>query len=131
MDLAKELGHAIPFIGLVGVKLMSRGGGRAKFELDVRPELTNSFDAAHGGVVMTLLDIAMAIAARSMDEKAVGAVTVEMKATFLGPAKGTITAEGVCLHHGKSVSLCEGEIKDAAGKVVARGSGTFMLRHRR
>jgi uncharacterized protein (TIGR00369 family) len=101
------------------------------FELDVRPDLTNSFDAAHGGVVMTLLDIAMAIAARSLDAKSVGAITVEMKATFIGPGKGTLTATGHCLHHGRSVALCEAEITDAAGKLVARGSGTFMLRHAR
>jgi uncharacterized protein (TIGR00369 family) len=131
MDLAKELGRVIPFASLLGVRLKERGGGRAVFELDVRPELTNSFDAAHGGVVMTLLDIAMAIAARSLDPKALGAITVEMKATFIGAGKGTLTATGTCLHHGKSVALCEAEITDAAGKLIAKGSGTFMLRHAR
>jgi len=131
MDLAKELGRVIPFAELLGIRLKQRGGGRAVFELDVRPDLTNSFDAAHGGVVMTLLDIAMAIAARSLDAKSVGAITVEMKATFIGPGKGTLTATGHCLHHGRSVALCEAEITDAAGKLVAKGSGTFMLRHAR
>ena len=131
MDLAKELGRVIPFAELLGIRIKERGGGRAVFELDVRPELTNSFDAAHGGVVMTLLDIAMAIAARSLDAKSVGAITVEMKATFIGPGKGTLTATGHCLHHGRSVALCEAEITDAAGKLVAKGSGTFMLRHAR
>jgi uncharacterized protein (TIGR00369 family) len=131
MDLAKELGRVIPFAELLGIQLKQRGGGRAVFELEMRPELTNSFDAAHGGVVMTLLDIAMAIAARTMDAKSVGAITVEMKATFIGPGKGTLTATGHCLHHGRSVALCEAEITDAAGKLVAKGSGTFMLRHAR
>jgi uncharacterized protein (TIGR00369 family) len=131
MDLASQLGRAIPFASLLGIRLKERGGGRAVFELDVRPDLTNSFDAAHGGVVMTLLDIAMAIAARTMDAKSVGAVTVEMKATFIGAGKGTLIATGQCLHHGKSVALCEAEIHDSSGKLVAKGSGTFMLRHAR
>jgi acyl-coenzyme A thioesterase PaaI-like protein len=51
-----------------------------------------------------------------------------MKTTFIAVAKGRIAAEARCLHHGTTVSLCEGEIKDGAGRTIARASGTFMLR---
>ena len=130
-DLDRELGRAIPFANLLGLRLVEKGGGVARFELDLRPELMNSFHAAHGGVVMTLLDIAMAIAARTMDEHAVGAITVEMKTTFIAVGKGRLIAHGRCVHHGSTVSLCEGEIQDTAGRTIARASGTFMLRKER
>jgi acyl-CoA thioesterase len=39
----------------------------------------NSWNVAHGGVIMTLLDVAMAVAGRSLDPSAGGGVTVEMK----------------------------------------------------
>jgi len=130
-DLEKELGRRIPFAQHLGVRLLEKGGGRAVFELELRPELMNSFNAAHGGVVMTLCDIAMAIAARTLDDTAVGAVTVEMKASFLSVGKGTLVAEGKCIHHGSSVSFCESEIRDTSGRTIAKATGTFMLRKER
>lgn len=130
-DLEKELGRRIPFAEHLGVRLREKGGGRAVFELELRPELMNSFNAAHGGVVMTLLDISMAIAARTLDETAVGAVTVEMKASFISVGKGMLIAEGTCLHRGTSISFCESEVRDTSGRTIAKGSGTFMLRKER
>ena len=130
-DLDQHLGRTIPFANVLGVKLVELHAGTSRFELELRPELMNSFHAAHGGVVMTLLDVAMAFAAKSMDPHAVGAVTVEMKTTFIAVGKGKLLAEGRCLHHGTTVSLCEGEIKDPAGRTIARASGTFMVRKER
>ena len=131
MDLSQALGRRIPYADLLGIRLVSRGEGRAELELTLRPELMNSWDTAHGGVIMTLLDIAMAVAARSADPKALGAITVEMKTSFIGTCTGTIVAQGRCLHFGRSVSFCEAEARDAAGTVVARASGTFMVRQAR
>ncbi|HET9577644.1 MAG TPA: PaaI family thioesterase [Usitatibacter sp.] len=128
MEIGKALGRHIPFASLLGVRLVEHGDGRAVIEVDLAPELHNSFGSAHGGVIMTLLDIAMAVAARTTDPKAVGAITVEMKASFIGTCTGRLIAEGRCLHTGKSVSFCEGEARDADGRLVARASGTFMVR---
>lgn len=129
MDVGEAIGRHIPFASLLGIGLRSQGDGRAVVEVELRPELENSFDTAHGGVIMTLLDIAMAIAARSRDPKAVGAITVEMKASFIDACEGVLVAEGHCLKLGKSVAFCEGEARDAKGSLVARASGTYMVRH--
>lgn len=129
MDISKALGRRIPFASHLGIQLIESGAGRCVLKLELREELMNSFEAAHGGVVMTLLDIAMAIAARSLDAKALGAITVEMKASFMGVGKGVLTATGECLHLGRSVAFCEGRVHNADGKLAASGSGTFMLRH--
>ena len=128
VDISKALGRRIPFASHLGIRLVAHGGGRATIEVDLVQELTNSFGSAHGGVIMTLLDIAMAMAARSVDPKAVGAITVEMKTSFIATCKGRLIADGHCVHSGKSVSFCEGEAHDAEGRVVARASGTFMVR---
>ena len=131
MDISEALGRKIPFASHLGIELLERGDGRARLRLTLRPELMNSFDAAHGGVVMTLLDIAMAVAARTRDPEAVGAITIEMKASFINAGSGVLTADGVCLHLGKSVAFCEARIHDSEGKLAATGTGTFMLRHRK
>ena len=121
----------IPFVEHLGMTLERFEPGVAALAVELRPELTNTWGVAHGGVLMTLLDIAMAVAARSADPKALGAVTVEMKTTFIGPCRGVLVAEGVCIHAGSSVSFCEGEARDSTGRVVARASGTFMVRRAR
>ena len=131
MDIGQALGRPIPYATLLGIRLRSRGENRAEIELTLRPELMNSWDTAHGGVLMTLLDIAMAVAARSSDPKAVGAITVEMKTNFIGTCQGTIVAEGRCIHSGKSVAFCEAEARDESGRLVATASGTFMVRRER
>jgi uncharacterized protein (TIGR00369 family) len=127
-DLSEALGRLIPFATHLGIRLEEQGGGRTVLTLELRPELMNSFGSGHGGVIMTVLDIAMACAACTLVENNRGAITVEMKTSFIGVCKGTITAEGKCVHLGSSVAFCEGEVRDADGKVVAKASGTFMVR---
>jgi uncharacterized protein (TIGR00369 family) len=84
----------IPFARLLGLELVRFEPALAVLALEMRPELTNSWAVAHGGVTMTLLDVAMAHAARSprVDGSAweSGVVTVEMKTSFLLPAEGRL-----------------------------------------
>src|SRR5512142_2079335 len=131
MDIGQAVGRHIPFASLLGIRLRSRGEGRAILEVELTPELMNSWESAHGGVVMTLLDVAMAVAARTMDPRAVGAITVEMKTSFIGTCQGLLIADGHCIHLGRSIAFCEGEARDAAGKIVAKATGTFMVRRER
>jgi uncharacterized protein (TIGR00369 family) len=128
MDVGEALGRPIPFGTLLGVKMVEHGGGRATIETELRAELLNSAGVAHGGVTMTLLDIAMSIAARTKDPKGKFAVTIEMKTSFLAPAKGKLTVRADCIQLGKSIAFCEAEARDGAGDVVARATGTFMVR---
>ena len=128
MDVSSGFGRQVPFAAYLGIEMVEAAAGRAVLTLALRPELTNSFEIAHGGALMTLLDIAMALAARTLDPDA-GVITVEMKTTFIGAATGTLTAEGRCLHVGNTVAFCEGRVHGPDGKLVASASGTFMLRH--
>lgn len=130
MEIAKALGRPIPFASLLGVQLTEHGGGHAVLEVELRPELLNSVGVAHGGVTMTLLDIAMSIAARTRDPKGVMAFTIEMKTSFLSPAKGKLIVQGNCLQLGRSVAFCEGEAHDPQGALVARASGTFKVQRK-
>lgn len=128
MSVSKILGRRVPFAELLGIQLTYQEPGRAILEMDLRPELQNSWDVAHGGVVMTLADIALAVAARTLETTATGAMTVELKVSFIGPGRGKLIAEGRCLRSGRSLAFCEGEVKDETGKLVAKALGTFILR---
>ncbi len=56
----------IPFVEELGLELWGFGGGQAELRLDLAEAHLNYWDVAHGGVLMTLLDVAMAHAARSV-----------------------------------------------------------------
>ncbi|RZJ13658.1 MAG: PaaI family thioesterase, partial [Rubrivivax sp.] len=80
----------IPFVEQLGLTLESIDDGTAELRLTVAEQHLNSWRVAHGGVVMTLLDVAMAHAARSVNRQQAdlgpGVVTVEMKTSFMRPA---------------------------------------------
>ncbi|HEX7044961.1 MAG TPA: PaaI family thioesterase [Burkholderiales bacterium] len=123
-------GLRIPYLELLGVRPERRADGVATVSLDVRPELTNSWEVAHGGVVMALLDCAMAFAARSTVPDAGGVVTIDMAVNFVRAGRGRLGAEGRVLRNGASLVFCEGEVRDADGALVAKALGTFKLRRR-
>ena len=119
----------IPFVEMIGFELISCDAGRAEIAVTLREELTNSRDMAHGGVSMTLLDVAMAHAARSPNQigqpDSHGVVTIEMKTTFMRPGMGRLFGRGHLVHRTASMAFCEGTIVNAAGLVVAQATGTF------
>jgi len=126
-----EFALDIPFVQALGMQLWRFDGGFAEVSLEVRPEMRNSWAVAHGGVVMTLLDVAMAHAARSVraaaDHGAPGLGTGEMKTSFMRPATGRLMATGRLLHGTRSMAFCEGSVHDAGGALCAHATGTFKL----
>jgi uncharacterized protein (TIGR00369 family) len=121
----------IPFVQALGMQLWRFEAGEAEISLDVRPEMQNSWAVAHGGVLMTLLDVVMAHAARSVrdaDEHGVpGIVTVEMKTSFLRPATGRLVSSGKLLHGTRGMAFCEGSVRDERGTLCAHATGTFKF----
>ena len=120
----------IPFLELIGARAEHWEKGRAVVSIDVRPELTNSWKFAHGGVVLTLLDVAMGAAARTTDAKGHGIVTVNIAVNFLRSCSGLLRAEGRVLRGGRSLVFCEGDVRDASGEAMAMAIGTFRLKKR-
>jgi len=117
----------IPFLKLLGLQQEDAPPGASRLRLpDVREELHNMLAAAHGGVLMTLLDVAMARAAISHPDAPSGTVvTVEMSTRFLRPGLGSLTAEGRVLSSGRSLCTCEAHVRNAEGALVASAMGTF------
>lgn len=60
----------IPYAELLGMRRLTEEPGRVTAALEVRPELTNSWGAAHGGAIMSLLDMTMGMSAKSLDPAA-------------------------------------------------------------
>ena len=114
----------IPFVNHLGFTLQHWEGGEAELHYHAKPEHLNSFDVTHGGASMTLLDVTMAHAARSAIPGS-GAVTIEMKTSFMVGAKGPLVCKGKLLQRTKTMAFCEGWLYDASGKLCCHATGTF------
>jgi uncharacterized protein (TIGR00369 family) len=119
----------IPFLSDLGALWRDLGDGRAELVLDQQLRHQNSLEMAHGGVIMTLLDVAMARAGATLAEPSRGErpmlITIEMKTTFISPATGRIRAEGRVVKRTASLAFCEADLFDGHGHLSARASGTF------
>jgi acyl-CoA thioesterase len=117
----------IPFIQDLGVEFISADQGTAMLALNLAQRHLNSWSVAHGGVIMSLLDVAMAMAGRTLFEDAGGSVTVEMKTSFLQPAKADtrLIATGHAFHRSSAMAFCEGEVRDTDNRLIAKSLGTF------
>lgn len=116
-----------PFLKALGVEFVSMGEGQAEIALDLADMHMNSWLVTHGGVTMTLLDVVMSMAGRSLQPDAKGGVTVEMKTSFLQPAGSPgarLIARGKVFHRSTTMCFCEGELWEG-DRLVAKAMGTF------
>ncbi len=129
MDTSKQQFFAPenPFLHDLGVEFLGMGNGEAQVALNLLPRHMNSWHVTHGGVTMTLLDVVMAMAGRSLDPNAKGGVTIEMKTSFLQPGGkpgGRLIAKGKAFHRSTTMCFCEGEVWNGE-QLVAKAMGTF------
>ena len=116
---------AIAFVRSLGMELLHMDAGRSEVALSVAPDHLNAWGVAHGGVLMTMLDVAMAMAARSVHASGHGVATVEMKTSFMRPAEGRLHAHGHLQHATSTLAFCQAELLDDAGQLCASATGTF------
>jgi uncharacterized protein (TIGR00369 family) len=127
MDTRHAFPAEIPFLTDLGVEFIMMDQGRAQIALTLEPRHMNSWQVTQGGVVMTLLDVAMSLAGRSLDPESRAGVTIEMKTSFLQPA-GTagsrIIASGHAFHRSTTLCFCESELHEG-DRLLAKAMGTF------
>jgi len=129
MDIGKSQPFPIeiPFLSDLGVEFLGMENGEAQIALNLESRHMNSWQVTHGGITMTLLDVAMSLAGRSLEPEARGGVTVEMKTSFLQPGGkpgSRIVAKGKAFHRSTTMCFCEGEVWNG-DKLVAKAMGTF------
>lgn len=123
-EIDLEFQTPIPFVTHLGFELQRWADGEAEITFIPQPDHLNSFMVVHGGASMTLLDVVMAHAARSVNTT-MGAVTIEMKTSFLQAAKGPLRATGKLLHRTATMAFTEGQVWDEQGHLCAHATGTF------
>lgn len=104
--------------------------GKVTFECHPDESHFNPLGTVHGGVMCTLLDSVVGCAAHTLLPVGIGYTSIELKVNYLRPVQPTsapLTAVGRVVKGGQRISFAEGEVIDAAGKVVATASGSLLI----
>ena len=131
LELAQKMqrGEAPPPpIGrLLGFVLKAIEPGRAVFEMEADERHHNPMGTLHGGVYCDLADAAMGYAYAATLGEGETFTTVELKINFLRAVRqGRLTAEARVVKAGSTLGYVECDVKDQAGKLVARAASTCM-----
>lgn len=106
---------------------------RAVVSLELNEDKVNVRDVAHGGVVASLVDVAMGTAAAggNYGTRKRYTVTLELKVNYLAPARGKkLTAEAKVVRGGARTFVVECRVHTDEGVECAMALGTFITRRR-
>ena len=125
-DLTKQLHGLVPFTGALGVEVITQGKDEVRARVQWSPERCTAGGVMHGGVIMALADSTGAMTAfLNLPEGAAGTTTIESKTNFLRAVRdGHAEAVSRPLHAGRTIVVVETDVRDAAGKLVARVTQT-------
>lgn len=99
--------------------------GRARIRIPIRTDFYHPAGAVHGSVYFRALDDAAFFAANSRVRDTM-VLTVGFTVHFTAPiSEGELNALGWVVHESGRLFLAESELRDATGKLLAKGSGTF------
>jgi uncharacterized protein (TIGR00369 family) len=117
-----------PFHQWLGLKVLEVGDGTITIQATWRPEWVVNADAGytHGGILATLVDLTADWALVSQTGR--GVPTVDMRVDYHRPAmQHDLTCKGRVVKSGKALAVCEAEILDPDGKLLASGRGVYAM----
>ncbi|MDD2052863.1 PaaI family thioesterase [Pseudomonas putida] len=126
MELPEGLTHSA-FSELIGCRLQRLDEGVAEVALALQPQLRNRGGKLHGGVIFSLVDIAMGLACSSAHGFDQQSVTVECKINYLrAVADGEVLCIAKVIHAGRRTLVVEADVMQG-DKLVAKAQGTFAV----
>lgn len=117
------------FAGGLGARPMDAENGHARLEFDAGEEHLNPAGTLHGGVLATLVDTAMGLAARSTIDDDVPA-TSQLTVTYLRPGRaGPLAVTAQVRKQGEHLVVCDAEVEQD-GQDLVHAVATFAVLHR-
>ncbi len=105
--------------------------GVCRFDLTVEEIHHNVEGMLHGGVISTMIDIAIARAIRSLVPADIEIMTIALNVNFFGTLdSGVVEVTGRTVFSGKRLIHGEAEVR-VGERLLARGNGTWYARPRR
>jgi 1,4-dihydroxy-2-naphthoyl-CoA hydrolase len=124
--LTEQARAAMPFTAELGLELISASADEVRARLRWEERLCTAGAILHGGALMSLADAAGAYCAfLNLPEGGGGTATIESKTNFFRAVReGHVHATARPLHVGRTTIVVETDLRDDAGKHVARVTQT-------
>jgi uncharacterized protein (TIGR00369 family) len=125
-DLTAQARASMPLVETLGVEVVAASPEEVHLRLEHQDRLCTAGGILHGGALMSLADSAGAYCAfLNLPEGATGTATIESKTNFFRAVRdGHVDAISRILHSGRTTIVVETDLRDAAGKHVARVTQT-------
>ena len=121
-DPTAQVHELVPFTKTLDIEILGQSKDEVRARMPWAPERCTAGGVMHGGALMALADSTGALVAfLNLPEDAAGTTTIESKTNFLRAVRdGHAEAVSRPLHAGRTVIVVETDVRDAAGKLVAR-----------
>ncbi len=120
------------FADLIGYRLTAWAENEAEICFEADQRHMNRAGLLHGGVLATVIDAACGFAGCYEPPPGRGrrALTLSLTTQYIGPvpAGARLTATATRNGGGRRIFFSSCEVRDAEGRLVATGSGTFKYR---
>jgi uncharacterized protein (TIGR00369 family) len=121
-----ELFHGAPIAQNTGMRLRYNEAGQACFDMPYNPRFDHALGGVHGGLIATLIDNAGWFTVAPNFHYWIA--TVEFSTRLLEHVqKEDLYSIGKIVRLGKTLAVCEMEVRTAKQRLIATGAGTFMV----
>jgi uncharacterized protein (TIGR00369 family) len=118
------------FAGHLGVRDERAEDGHARLELDAGPDHLNPAGTVHGGVLATLVDTAMGLAARTTTDDEEVPATSQLTVAYLSAGReGRLVVTARVRKRGDSLLLCEADVEQD-GRTLVHAVASFAILRR-
>ena len=111
-------------------ELLEHGPGHAVLGFTLTHAHMNAVQSCHGGLVATMLDTAVTVAASIGEDPAARryGITLSMTVNYLAPARvGPVRCTGRKVGGGRKTVFTEGELRDLEGNLLATASAPVKV----
>ncbi|HEX5114270.1 MAG TPA: PaaI family thioesterase [Pseudonocardiaceae bacterium] len=119
-----------PIAVTLGFEIAEVEAGRVVFTATPGEHLYNPIGVVHGGVAATLLDTVTGCAVHTMLPAGTAYTSLDLSVKYLRPLTadtGPVRAIGHVINKGRRTALAEGELRDAADRLLAHGTSSCMI----
>jgi uncharacterized protein (TIGR00369 family) len=120
----------VPIGTTLGFRVTEVENGRVVVTGNPDQRSYNLIGTVHGGWAAAVLDSALALSTLSTLDANQAFTTVDIRINYLRPLTietGEVRAEGRVLQGGRRLAYCEARLTDAAGKLIAHGTGSCLI----
>jgi uncharacterized protein (TIGR00369 family) len=128
LELVRDLCNRGPFQEHMGIHMTTLEEGRCRLEMQIERKHLNPFGGLCGGSFAALLDVACYWCIYPQIPEHMGATTLDLQMNYLRAANdGLLVCEAWVKKPGRSIFLCEAEVLDEQGRLLANASSKMFL----